>query len=280
MSRKGDRSNLCAAPGGPFRQIGPVPFSAGGAVMSREAIKLPAADSELARLVESMCDGTITPAEGDRLESLLADDRDAKLYYVAYLDLHAQVQWMMRDEGLGLRTQGSDAAEQQSALSNQQSFNSSHHSRFVRPAPLLALHSPLSRRRLSVLLHGVGGDSGSGVVDRPDVDEFSRATGKMPPDSMRNRQRSLSAGSPARSIAGGPSGQWSVVSGQWSVSPKSPIPNPKSQIRNSSSRLAQVQPDFGLHGDHLRHAGPKSSCRALARMKSSRPPAASFRSAN
>ncbi len=87
---KGDRSNLCAAPEGPCRQIGPVPFS---------GVKLPPADSELARLVESMCDGTITPAEGRRLESLLAGDREAQLFYVAYLDLHAQVQWMTRDGG-------------------------------------------------------------------------------------------------------------------------------------------------------------------------------------
>ncbi len=64
--------------------------------MSRGTVKLPPADSELARLVESMCDGAITPAEGRRLESLLAGDREAQLFYVAYLDLHAQVQWMTR----------------------------------------------------------------------------------------------------------------------------------------------------------------------------------------
>ncbi|MCG2684291.1 MAG: hypothetical protein L6306_11850, partial [Planctomycetales bacterium] len=67
--------------------------------MSRTPVILPAADSELARLVESICDGTIAPAERDRLESLLTDDRDAKLYYVAYLDMHAQMQWITRGEG-------------------------------------------------------------------------------------------------------------------------------------------------------------------------------------
>jgi hypothetical protein len=67
--------------------------------MSRTPLKLPPADSELARLVESFCDGTITPAEGRRLESLLAGDREAQLFYVAYLDLHAQVQWMTRGDG-------------------------------------------------------------------------------------------------------------------------------------------------------------------------------------
>ncbi len=66
--------------------------------MNRNPIKLPPADSELVRLVELMCDGAISPAERDRLELLLENDRDAKLFYIAYLDLHAQMQWMMRED--------------------------------------------------------------------------------------------------------------------------------------------------------------------------------------
>jgi len=65
--------------------------------MNRNSIKLPPADSELVRLVELMCDGIITPAERDRLELLLENDRDAKLFYIAYLDLHAHMQWTMRE---------------------------------------------------------------------------------------------------------------------------------------------------------------------------------------
>ena len=42
------------------------------------------------------CDGTIAPAECGRLESLLTHDRAAQLYYVAYMDLHVQVRWLMR----------------------------------------------------------------------------------------------------------------------------------------------------------------------------------------
>ena len=81
--------------------------------MSRSSVKLPAADSELARLVEAMCDGTIAPGERDRLESLLADDRDAKLYYVAYMDLHAHIQWLTRGQEesaseFGVRGSGQD----------------------------------------------------------------------------------------------------------------------------------------------------------------------------
>ena len=66
--------------------------------MNRKSFTLPPADGELARLVEAMCDGAITAAERDRLESLLAADRDAMLYYVAFFDMHAEVQWLMRDE--------------------------------------------------------------------------------------------------------------------------------------------------------------------------------------
>ncbi len=68
--------------------------------MSLSSVILPPAESELARLVELMCDSAIAPAERDRLESLLTGDREAQLYYVAYLDLHAEMQWMMRDEGV------------------------------------------------------------------------------------------------------------------------------------------------------------------------------------
>ena len=67
-----------------------------GPSMSRSRVKLPPSDSELARLVELLCEGTIRPAERDRLESLLADDRDARLYCVAYLDLHARAIWHTR----------------------------------------------------------------------------------------------------------------------------------------------------------------------------------------
>ncbi len=118
--------------------------------MNRNPIKLPPADSELVRLVELMCDGVIAPAERDRLESLLENDRDAKLFYIAYLDLHAQMQWMMREECVdeegagvrgqgaegvasgqwlvaseeesGIRGQGSDTANQKSEIRNQKSL--------------------------------------------------------------------------------------------------------------------------------------------------------------
>ncbi|MBN1394305.1 MAG: NPCBM/NEW2 domain-containing protein [Pirellulales bacterium] len=66
--------------------------------MSSASINLPPADDELARLVESYCDGAISSGERDRLELLLSGGRDAKLFFVAYLDLHAQMQWLTRGE--------------------------------------------------------------------------------------------------------------------------------------------------------------------------------------
>ena len=71
----------------------------------------------------------------------------------------------------------------------------------------------------------------------------------------RSRRRPLvrwkgpwSAKSPARPTANGPRGQWTVDSGQWAV-------NPKSEIRTFSCRLAQIQRDFRLDGNHLRQWG-------------------------
>ncbi len=74
--------------------------------MSRSPVKLPPADGELALLVESLCEGTIAAEQRDRLESLMANDREAKLYYVAYMDLHAQMQWLTRGEAQKERAEG------------------------------------------------------------------------------------------------------------------------------------------------------------------------------
>src|SRR5436190_602049 len=49
------------------------------------------------RLVGSLCDGTLTEADRDGLESLLRDDHEAKQFVAAYLDLHAQILWRHRE---------------------------------------------------------------------------------------------------------------------------------------------------------------------------------------
>jgi hypothetical protein len=56
----------------------------------------PTADSDLWALVESLVDGAAAPAERGRLEARLRAEPQARLFYVAYLDLHAQLQWQTR----------------------------------------------------------------------------------------------------------------------------------------------------------------------------------------
>jgi hypothetical protein len=59
---------------------------------------LPPADDELWSLAEAFVDGRATAAERDRLEGRLRGEPPARLFYVAYLDLHAQLQWRTRGE--------------------------------------------------------------------------------------------------------------------------------------------------------------------------------------
>jgi hypothetical protein len=87
--------------------------------MTGKSIALPPADGELARLVELMIDGTIAPADRDRLELLLAEHRAAQLFYVACLDLHAQVQWLMRDGPAAEAAVAEAAAERHSERSEE-----------------------------------------------------------------------------------------------------------------------------------------------------------------
>jgi tripeptide aminopeptidase len=85
--RKGDRSNLCAAPFGPFRQIGPVPFSHAGGETGNLVLRLPGTRRDKRRLLMAhvdtvpLCQGArpvrrgqyIVPA--DKRTALGADDR-------------------------------------------------------------------------------------------------------------------------------------------------------------------------------------------------------------
>ncbi len=64
--------------------------------MSAYGEQLPPADDELWSLVEAMVTGAATAAERDRLEARLRAEAATRLFYVAYLDLHAQLQWRMR----------------------------------------------------------------------------------------------------------------------------------------------------------------------------------------
>jgi hypothetical protein len=55
-------------------------------------------DQELWSLVEALVDGTATPQQRDRLEARLSQEPEARAFYVAYLDLHAHLQWRTRGE--------------------------------------------------------------------------------------------------------------------------------------------------------------------------------------
>ena len=57
---------------------------------------LPSGDEELWSLVEAFVTETASPAQRDRLEARLRSDRQARLFYISYLDLHAHLQWRTR----------------------------------------------------------------------------------------------------------------------------------------------------------------------------------------
>jgi hypothetical protein len=59
---------------------------------------LPPADDELWALAEALVAGTATADERQRLEARLRAEPQARLFYVAFLDLHAQLQWRTRGQ--------------------------------------------------------------------------------------------------------------------------------------------------------------------------------------
>jgi hypothetical protein len=64
--------------------------------VTEPAGSLPPVDDELLALVEAVLDDTATAAERDRLDARLRSDPAARALYVAYLDLHACLQWRTR----------------------------------------------------------------------------------------------------------------------------------------------------------------------------------------
>jgi hypothetical protein len=66
--------------------------------MTERAGQLPPVDGDLWSLVEALVTGTDSAAERARLEARLRAEPQARSFYVAYLDLHAQLQWRTRGE--------------------------------------------------------------------------------------------------------------------------------------------------------------------------------------
>jgi hypothetical protein len=81
--------------------------------MGHKQGKFGAASSELRELVKAVCEETLTPQQRDRLEELLRNDEEARMFYLAHLDMAARMQFMFRgggnvsEEELVVRTGGS-----------------------------------------------------------------------------------------------------------------------------------------------------------------------------
>lgn len=66
--------------------------------MNPNEASLPLADDDLWSLVEGFVEGTATQDDRQRLNDRLCCEPQSRLFYVAYLDLHAQLQWRTRGE--------------------------------------------------------------------------------------------------------------------------------------------------------------------------------------
>jgi hypothetical protein len=62
-----------------------------------DALDIHPPDEALWSLAAAVCDGTITAEETARLESMLRESEAARLFYVAYMDLHGDLLWQGRD---------------------------------------------------------------------------------------------------------------------------------------------------------------------------------------
>jgi hypothetical protein len=49
--------------------------------------------AELAELLEALCEDRLTPPQAERLEQLVLSDREARRFYLAYIDLHGTLYW-------------------------------------------------------------------------------------------------------------------------------------------------------------------------------------------
>jgi ferric-dicitrate binding protein FerR (iron transport regulator) len=121
--------------------------------MTERSGQRPPADDELWALAEAFVDGTAAADERDRLEARLRSEPAARQFYVAYLDLHAQLQW---------RTRGQSAPPAAAPPARRRSGP-------VIPRPYLAAAGCLAAALLAaVLLHRPGPtDDGEAAPDLP-----------------------------------------------------------------------------------------------------------------
>jgi hypothetical protein len=66
--------------------------------MTERREQTPAADAEMWSLVEALTEGSATAEQLERLNARLRAEPDSRKFYVAYLDMHAQLQWRTRGQ--------------------------------------------------------------------------------------------------------------------------------------------------------------------------------------
>ena len=218
----------------------------------------PASADRLQPLLSAMLDGQLTDGQIAELRRLLRTDPAARRQYVRQVNTHVMLQWINAppdaDGGQPAVSSGQWTAERQEVqgsgfrvYEDRQSqsaiFHPSHHSRFVPHSPLSTLHSPLFRRRLSVLVHGGGADSGDRLADRLDVENLTTI------NKSSKTRAAASSGEPG--VPGDAVGRPDHRHGR--------LPVGRSDDRSLRARRRppgpQVRPGLRPHGNHLRHRG-------------------------
>jgi hypothetical protein len=141
--------------------------------MTERSGQLPPPDHGLWSLVEALVDGTATAAERDQLAARLRVEPETRLFYVAYLDLHAQLQWRTRGESVRPDDTGRPCSAGQGA--SPEARPDSHHPPQARQRSRRLFRSPyraavaaavaLAAGLLAALVvHRQGGEEGEGPV--------------------------------------------------------------------------------------------------------------------
>lgn len=107
------------------------------------------ANPRIWQLANSVCEGTITEQEFYELEELLESDREAKEFYIDYLNLNAELSWMM-----GCKCQGEElfACSQNKTLDNEKLPPSGFLDLFAGFTDYFQQHSPYSYMLLSLFV--------------------------------------------------------------------------------------------------------------------------------
>jgi hypothetical protein len=78
--------------------------------MNEAAQQVARMPDELRELADATCNGTLSMAQRDRLEDIVGQDESARLAYLAYLDIHAQLSWEGRSGTIAETGAAADSA--------------------------------------------------------------------------------------------------------------------------------------------------------------------------